>query len=149
MILPSFVFWVALPSSSSLSQTDPSPAQRYHLYWPAPTLISALVQPRCHGIKGCQLDVSLFVQRACHSLEFRGCNIFRLCLFCGWVFSKISSEFLWQQLQTLVWLGIFWLFSATNIREKIKMFGANAFSRIPQIFSPQGIHAHIWCGFFW
>ncbi len=57
-------------------------------------------------------SLRVFARRASYSWEFVGCMLFWLCLFCGWVFS-INLQ-LFNGL-VLVWLGIFQLFSVTNI----------------------------------
>ncbi len=88
----------------------------------------------------------IVVRRACYNWGYVGCIIFG-CLFCGWVFSNFFGviKTVWQ-LQLLVWLGVLWLFSVTNISIKMIMFQTNPAHRkscsILQIcrVSPQAIH---------
>ncbi len=76
-------------------------------------------------------------------LAFVGC--FNPCLFCGWAFPDFSCIIVavWW-LQVLVLLGIFWLFSVSNISGKTKMFQTKS-HRIPQIcrVSPWGIQTFV------
>ncbi len=93
---------------------------------------------------------------AVSQLQVKTCRIGRewLCLFCGWVFSRYFLILQLFQFQVYVWLGIFWLFCAINISEKIViMFQKNLTHSILQhpttshAFQPAR-HPYLWCDFW-